>query len=97
MNLGALAHPSAVTPAASVGGRIDFTLDQPATPDPKSQLPSAVESPSAARPLSSFDIVSPEENAALASAFVHPESGYRSDGQALAGPHPVGTHLDLSV
>ena len=96
MNLGALAHPSSVTRAASVGGRIDFTLDQPAAPNP-GQQPSAVESPGDARPLSTFDIVSPEENAALASAFLQPESGYRSDGRTLAGPHPVGTHLDLSV
>ena len=96
MKLEALSHPS-VTRTSSVGGWIDFTLDQPAKPDPQPPQTVATRTLGTAQPLSSFDIVSPEENAALASAFARSESGYRPDGQTTAAPHPIGTHLDLSA
>lgn len=92
MNLGPLTPSSlAATVSPTPGGRIDFTLDQPASPHPQPQRADEASS------LSSFDIVTAEENAAITSAFVRPESGYRNDGRTTAGPHPIGQHLDLSV
>ncbi len=91
MYTGALSASTALTRAPSVGGRIDFKIDQPATPDPQPQQPNAVAS------LSSFDIVTSEENAALLHAFGRAEGGYRPDGRTTATPHPIGTRLDLSA